>query len=129
MLGCHFWVTFLWYVCITWNNVTATFRFCLLLGRNFIAYFILLHNFTYLFEWFHFLMMSELRWIIEIVKMCELRMEVTLWNSHILVAFFFFELTNFLKMLIFLIMLRLRLLWYVCIKYEDVTITFHICSV
>ena len=33
----HFWITFLWYVCITyWNNVTATFRFRLLLRRNFI---------------------------------------------------------------------------------------------
>ena len=65
----------------------------------------------------------------EIVETCELRMEVTLENGHILVTLFF-KLANFLKMLIFLIMLRLRLLCYVCIKYEDnVTITFHICSV
>ena len=32
----HFWITFLWCVCITyWNNVTATFRFRFLLRRNF----------------------------------------------------------------------------------------------
>ena len=38
VLGPHFWITFLWYVCITyWNKVTATFRFCLLLRRNFIT--------------------------------------------------------------------------------------------
>ena len=129
MFCIHFWVTFVWYVCITsWNNVTAMFRFRLLLGRDFITYFILFHNFTYLFKWFRFLMTSELRWIMEIVETCELRMEVKLSNGHILVTLFF-KLTNFLIMLIFLIMLRLRLLWYVCIKYgNNVTITFHICS-
>ena len=64
----------------------------------------------------------------EIVETCELRMEVTLSNGHILVKLFF-KLTNFLIRLIFLIMLRLRLLWYVCIEYGDnVTIIFHICS-
>ena len=64
----------------------------------------------------------------EIVETCELRMEVMLSNGHILVKLFF-KLTNFLIMLIFLRMLRLRLLWYVSIKYGDnVTITFHICS-
>ena len=63
----------------------------------------------------------------EIVETCELCMDVTLKNGHIVVTLFF-KLTNF-DMLIFLIMLRLRLLWYVCIKYGDnVTITFHICS-
>ena len=68
---------FLWYVWIrSWNNVTAVFRFRLLLGRKFITYFILFHNFTYLFKWFHFLMTSELR--MEIVETCELRMEVKL---------------------------------------------------
>ena len=64
----------------------------------------------------------------EIVETCELRMEVMLSNGHILVKLFF-KLTNFLIMLIFLIMLRLRLLWYFCIKYgNNVTVTFHICS-
>ena len=34
----HFWITFLWYDCITSrNNVTTTFRFCLLLWGNFIT--------------------------------------------------------------------------------------------
>ena len=37
VLGPHFWITFVWYVCITyWNNVTATFRFCLSLWHTFI---------------------------------------------------------------------------------------------
>ena len=41
----------------------------------------------------------------------------------------FFELTNFLIMLIFLITLRSRLLWYICFKYENnVTIMLHTCS-
>ena len=119
----------LWYVCITsWNNVTTKFRFRLLLGRNFITYFILFCNFIYLFKWFRFLMTSELRWIVEIVEMCELRMEVTLQNGHSSVKLYF-KLANFLIMLIFLIMLGLRLLWYASIKHGDnVTIAFHICS-
>ena len=54
------------------------FRFRLLLRRNFISYFILFHNFTYLFKWFCFLVTSELRSIMEIIETCELRMEVTL---------------------------------------------------
>ena len=63
----------------------------------------------------------------EIVETCELCMEVMLKNGHIVVALFF-KLTNF-DMLIFLIMLRLCLLWYVCNKYGDnVAITFHIYS-
>ena len=38
VFGPHFWMTILWYAYITyWNNVTATFRFCLLLRRNFIT--------------------------------------------------------------------------------------------
>ena len=103
-------IIFLWYVCIkSWNNVTATFRFRLLLRRNFITYFILFNNFTYFFKWFRFLMTLELRWITEIVETGELCMEVTLWNGKILVTLFF-KLTNFLIMLVFLIMLRLRLL-------------------
>ena len=62
VFGPHFWITFLRYVCITsLNNVTATFRFCLLLRCNFVTYFILFNNFTYLFKWFRFLMKSELR--------------------------------------------------------------------
>ena len=29
VLGAHFWIFFLWYVCIIyWNNVTSSFRFC-----------------------------------------------------------------------------------------------------
>ena len=115
MFGPQFLINFLWRVCITsWNNVT------LLL--------ILFRNFTYLFKWFRFLVTSELHWIMEIVETCELRMEVTLHNGHILLTLFF-KLSNFLIMLIFLIMLRLLLLWYVCIKYgNNVTVTFHICS-
>ena len=87
---------FLWYIRITsWNNFTATLLFRLLLRRNFITYFILFHNLTYLLKWFRFLMTSELRWIMEIVETCELRM-----------------------------MLRLRLLWYVCIKYGNNNVSF-----
>ena len=38
VFGPHFWITLLWYVCITyWNNVTATFHFSLLLRHNFIT--------------------------------------------------------------------------------------------
>ena len=48
VFGPHFWITCLRYVCITsLNNVTATFRFCLLLRCNFITYFILFDNFTF----------------------------------------------------------------------------------
>ena len=54
----------------------------------------------------------------EIIETCELCMEVTLENVHILVTLFF-KVTNFLVMLIFLIMLKLCLLWHVCIKYGD----------
>ena len=58
----------------------------------------------------------------EAVETCELCMEVTF--CRILVTLFF-KLTNFLIMLIFLIMLRLHLMSYVCIKYGDnVTIYF-----
>ena len=45
----HFWITVLWYDCITyWNNGTATFRFRLILWRNFITLQICL------FKWFVF---------------------------------------------------------------------------
>ena len=44
----------------------------------------------------------------EIVGACVLCMEVTLLKGHFLVTLFFY-LTNFLKVLIFLIMLRLYL--------------------
>ena len=75
VFGPHFWINFLWNVCLTyWNNGTVTFRFCLLLRRIFSC-----HNYSiYLFKWFRFLMASELRCIIEIVETCELRIEVTL---------------------------------------------------
>ena len=64
----------------------------------------------------------------ETVEPCELCMEVTLYNGHNLVTLFF-KLTNFLIMLILLMILKLSLLWYVYIKYGDnATITFHICS-
>ena len=52
-------------------------------------------------------------------------MKVTLQNGHILVTLFF-NFTKCLVMLIFLIILRLLLLWYVCIKYGDNAVTFHI---
>ena len=38
VLGSHFWIPFLWYVCITyWNNVIAMFHFRLSLLHTFIA--------------------------------------------------------------------------------------------
>ena len=52
----------------------------------------------------------------EAVETCELCMEVTF--CRILVTLFF-KLTNFLIMLIFLIMLRIHLMSYVGIKYGD----------
>ena len=64
--------------CITyWNNITATSRFRLSLWHTFIT-----SQLRYLFvKWGSFLMTSELRWVMEIVGMCELCMELTLsWS-------------------------------------------------
>ena len=121
VFGRHFWFTFLRYVCITyWNNVTVTFRFRLLLRRNFLR-----HNCTiYLFKWFHFLMTLELHWIMENVEPCELCIEVTLWNGHILVTLIF-KVANFLIILLFLIMVRSHLCWYFSTLNVDIMLQLH----
>ena len=63
-VGSSFWITFLWYICITcWNKVTVR----LSLWRTFIA-----SKLRYLFfQMITFLMTSELCWIMETVETCE----------------------------------------------------------
>ena len=113
------------------RKITLQLRFVFVCSFHVILFYsnsILFHNSTNLFNWF---------WFFENVR-------ITLnygnsWNvwitygSYVIkwsyFSYIIFMLTNFLIKLIFLIMLRLRFLWYVYIKYGDnVTITFRICS-
>ena len=95
-------VSSFWYVCITYWNY---FRLPLPLRHNYVIYL-----FKVFFWWRHNYV--ELRKLLECLncvwKLC--------YKMVILVALFFY-FTNFLMMLIFLIMLPL--LWYVCTKYGN----------
>ena len=104
VLSPHFWITFLWYVCIKyWNNVTATVSFCVSLW-HFIT-----TQLRYLFA-----QRSTFWWRQNYVELSKLLERVTcVWKLRYKWSVFSWSLS----------------FWFVCIKYgNNVKITLHICS-
>ena len=113
------------------RKITLQLRFVFVCSFHVILFYsnsILFHNSTNLFNWFSFFENVRITlnygnsWNVWITYgSCVIK-----WSYF---SYIIFMLTNFLIKLIFLIILRLRFLWYVYIKYGDnVTITFRICS-